>query len=54
MLFSERILLVEEYQEWLEDLNALGGYEVSDSPFSFLIFLHEKGLLKEKGDATNE
>ncbi len=54
MLFLERILLVKEYKEWLEYLNALGGYEVRDTPFSFLIFLHEKGLLKEKGDATNE
>ena len=50
MTFSERLRLIKEYEEWLEEINIENDFTVDDNPMVFLAFLQERGLLKDKED----
>ena len=51
MLFSARIKLAEEYQEWLRARRE-DGVNIDNCPLSLITFLDIKSLLKdEEGDA---
>jgi hypothetical protein len=50
MTFSERLRLIKEYKEWLKKINTENDFAVDDNPMVFLVFLQERGLLKNKED----
>jgi hypothetical protein len=49
MLFSERLELQNEYEQWLEDVLVKEGFKVKPCVMSMITFLEQKGLIK-KGD----
>lgn len=45
MIFSERMKLAKEYEEWLDEKSMELGYEICPGNMSFLTFLDTKGVL---------
>lgn len=48
MLFSQRLRLIKNYQQWLAEINKNDyDYVLQDTPATFLAYLDSHGLLNE-------
>lgn len=47
MMFSKRLELEKEYYKWIEEVKQTEGYTIKDCPLNMLVFLQNRGYLKD-------